>query len=465
MPELSEYPENKPQALIDLAQGEYNDRAAAMAQAWRYYRGDMKRPLKVRQNQPDDNVIFKLCGKMIAQAVALLFRKTPAFQLDDNADKSPVETVLDELWTANRKATFLNNLATNGALSGHCYVKLLPTNDMLRPVRFVALKPEQVSVFWAPDDLEKVTAYVVYWKAGETEYREDHINRGASWDILNMTRKGGGEWTVTNEASWPFGWAQIVDWQNLPDPQGYYGTWDLDNPQLNDALNFVASNTQRIIRYHAHPRTIGTGFRSGDVQDTSVDAFFTIANPDAKVQNLEMQSDLTASMGFMQQLQAQFWSEHRGVDLTSIKDRLGQLTNFGLRVLFGDAMDKLGTKRELYGMGLQHINRRALELLGYGADNLTQIVWADVLPSSGLETTQTQQMRLDMGIQSKQTTAMALGLDWEQEQARMDDEKAGDTDIGTMLLGAFERGQTQLQRGQMQEGENGNGRQQPIPNA
>lgn len=446
MPELSEYPEGKPQALVDLARSEYEERAAAMAQAWAYYRGEMKRPLKVRQGQPDDNVLFNLCGKMIDQAASLLFGELPEFQLDEKAEKNPAEEALAELWTANRQATFLNNLATAGALSGHCYVKLLPTDDPLRRVRFVALKPEQVSVFWAPDDLERVTCYMVYWTSGGLEYREDHINLGSAWDIVNMVRKAGGEWAETNRVRWPYGWSQIVDWQNLPDPRSYYGNWDLDNPQLNDALNFVASNTQRIIRYHAHPRTVGTGFRAGDVQDTSVDAFFTIPNADAKVQNLEMQSDLASSMAFMAQLQAQFWAEHRGVDLTSIKDRLGQLTNFGLRVLFGDAMDKLGTKQELYGMGLKRINRYALELLGYGPDNLTEVIWPDVLPTSGLETTQVQQMRLDMGIQSKQTTAMMLGLDWEEEQERMQDEKAGETDIGSMLLSAFERGQTEVQR-------------------
>jgi hypothetical protein len=263
-----------------------------------------------------------------------------------------------------------------------------------------------------------------------------------------MMRSGGAEWQVTNDVAWPFDWAQIIDWQNLPDPRSYYGDWDLTNPQLNDALNFVASNTQRIIRYHAHPRTIGTGFRMADMQqDASVDAFFTVASPDAKINNLEMQSDLASSMGYMQQLQAQFWAEHRGVDLTSIKDRLGQLTNFGLRVLFGDALDKLDTKRELYGMGLQAVNRRTLELLGYGPDNLTDIVWQDAMPTNALEEVQVEQAKLDMGIESKQTAAMALGLDWEQEQERMEDEQQGQADLGTMLLSAFERGNTQVERG------------------
>jgi hypothetical protein len=250
----------------------------------------------------------------------------------------------------------------------------------------------------------------------------------------------GREWVQTADQLWPYPWAQIVDWQNLPDPRRYYGQSDLQNPALNDAFNFVASNTQRIIRYHAHPRTIWTGFRAGEMSDTSVEAFWTISNPDAKVSNLEMQSDLASSMAFGQALQAQFWSEHRGFDMTSIKDRIGQLTNFGLRVLMSDALNKASTKRELYGLGLQEINRHALELLGYGADNVTAITWPTMLPENQTEQAQIQQMLLGMGVTSKATAAAALGLDWEQEQQRVEDESASDDNVGARLLRAFEQG-------------------------
>ena len=240
---------------------------------------------------------------------------------------------------------------------------------------------------------------------------------------------------------WPYPWSQVHDWQNLPDPRAYYGQSDLQNPMLNDAFNFVASNTQRIIRYHAHPRTIGTGFRAAELTPSDVESFWSIPNEKATIKNLEMTSDLASSMVFGQSLQGQFWSEHRGFDMTSIKDRLGQLTNFGLRVLMGDALNKASTKRELYGVGLQAINRHALELQGYGPDNVTKIVWPDMLPANTLEVVQVEQLKLGMGVTSKQSAAVALGLDWEDEQERMTDETQSQDDIGARLLRAFEQGQ------------------------
>ena len=439
MPELLEY---QPDAMIELSNDERKARSSWIKAGWQYYDGNMRKPLKVKQGQPDDNVLVNLVAKMVDQSVELLFGDMPEFQIDDSDETSPEEEALAMLWTANRGPLLLNNLATNGALGGQCYVKLLPTEDQARPVRFVALKPEQVTVFWRPDDLEQITAYMIYWSRGDNEYREDHVNMGSSWQVVNMTRKGARGWTITNDAIWPFPWSQVVDWQNLPDPREYYGMPDLQNAALNDALNFVLSNTQRIIRYHAHPRTVGTGFNAANLTAAAdVEALWTIPNPEAKVTNLEMQSDLASSMAFSQAMQAQFWSEHRGFDMTSIKDRLGQLTNFGLRVLMGDALNKTGTKRELYGMGLEQINQRALELMGYGPDNITRIVWPDMLPANTIEAAQVQQLLLGMGVTSKSRAALALGLDWEQEQQRMEDETTGDDNIGSRLLAAFERGQ------------------------
>ena len=100
----------------------------------------------------------------------------------------------------------------------------------------------------------------------------------------------------------------MVDSQSLPDRAGYYGDPDLVRPELNDALNFVASNTMRIIKHHGHPKTIGTGMRASEVQETAVDGFWSVPNPDAKIANLEMQSDLGSSMAFLQLLQQWFFA-------------------------------------------------------------------------------------------------------------------------------------------------------------
>ena len=433
MPELAEYPTENLDKPMEIAREERNERLTYINRQWNYYRGDQKLPLKVKEGQRDDNVILNVSMKLIGQATSLLFGALPQFQAENEALQEDV----DELWRFNKESLFLENLGTIGAVTGHCFVKLVPIDG---GVRFVTLDPRKVTVFWHPMDQELITAYVIYWQSSDVEYRQDIVNEGSRWLIADMMREKSSKWVQTDEAYWPYEWAPIVDWQNLSDPEDYYGLSDVVDLRIQDAINFVASNTQKIIDIHAHPRTIGTGFRTGELQETSVDAFWTIPSTDANVYNLEMQSDLGSSMSYLQMLQSQFWSMHRGVDITSIRDRLGQLTNFGLKVLYADALDKLDTKRELYADGLARMNRYSLELMGKGADNNVALQWADPIPGNEKEAAETEQVKLDIGVESKETAAGNLGLDWQQEQERMAEETEGEDDIGARLMRAFETG-------------------------
>ncbi len=132
----------------------------------------------------------------------------------------------------------------------------------------------------------------------------------------------------------------------------------------------------------------------------------------------------------------------RTVDISSMVDKAGQLTNFGLRVLYKDELDKLYTKRELYGDALTEINHRLLVMSGFsGKDaNGGVVIWPEPLPVS--ETDQALALKTDkeLGIASLETIAAKRGYDWAKEQARIANDKQGETNIGAELLKAFTRG-------------------------
>jgi hypothetical protein len=430
-----EYPMEKPGELDRMAEGEMTQRRKQIDAAWAYYEGNQKRPLKVRPGQPDDNVILNVCRKTIEQAVALLFGEPPTFEIGSQGD-DPEDEALEALWAANDAPIFLHNLALEGALTGHVFVKLAPVEG---GVRFVLLNPRMVTVYWRPDDMDQVTAYSISFEQGDTSLRQDIVNLGGSWLVRDLVRERGKNWAVMNEVIWGFPWAPIVEWQNLPDPEEYYGDPDLVRPELNDALNFLASNTMRILKFHAHPKTIGTGMRSTDLQATDVDGFWSVPNSEAQIKNLEMQSDLGSSMAFLTFLQGWFFSEHRAVDMSTFAKDMGNITNFGLRTLYKDALDKLATKRALYGTGLADISERALALMGWAARPV--VTWPDPLPFNDQEEIAGIQTEMGLGILSKETAASLRGRNWEQEQERIADEEAMSDNIGNRLLAAFERGQ------------------------
>jgi hypothetical protein len=220
--------------------------------------------------------------------------------------------------------------------------------------------------------------------------------------------------------TWEFPWPPIVEWKNLPKPHSYYGKSDVGSlGALNDGLNFVASNTQRILKHHAHPKTIGIGMKGGEVEETTVDGFWTVQAPksEADIFNLEMQSDLTSSLKFTQMLMRLVYDLSREISPGTVADRLGAITNFGLRVLFYDTLAKSGVKRLLMGEGLTRICRRILEIGGHDPKVKLNVNWPDPLPSDPLQQAQALSIDVEHGL-SHTTYLERRGYDPEQEAQR-----------------------------------------------
>ena len=218
--------------------------------------------------------------------------------------------------------------------------------------------------------------------------------------------------------------------------------------EQQDKRNFNASNINKIIRYHAHPKTYGIDIsplpKSKDSTDSSWDpdqmVIFTGGEHPA-IANLEMQSDLASSIQFYDMLGKQMFDQTNTVDITAFRDKLGQLTNFSVRVLFQEALWKMNIKRELFGDMLRELNHRLLVVGGQANTDPGEIVWPDaVLPINEQEVINTQKVELEMGIVSKQTISQERGRDYEQEQERMSNEQANDTNIGAEILKTFEAG-------------------------
>jgi hypothetical protein len=212
------------------------------------------------------------------------------------------------------------------------------------------------------------------------------------------------------------------------------------------------SNTGKIIKFFAHPQTIGTGFSVKQMEklEGSVDAFYAIPSADAKVYNLEMNSDLASSVAFGQNLRQSIFDISREVDISSMADKLGQLTNFGLQVLWSDAIDKNNTKRQLYGDALLELNRRLLVLANYEGEqsNPGSIQWGNPLPVNIMEEMTADEKALSMGVIDKEAVANRYteryGKSYEDIKAAIEKEQAkakeNEANIGAMILNNFKNG-------------------------
>ena len=443
MPAANGYPE-KYEDVDKMAENERKERSAHYAAAWKYYRGDHKKPLKVTPGQPDDNVILNLCKILVDRGVSMLFGKGIDFQLTGEGDSEAAQEYLDSVWNggqdteSNLMLLQLNDIALNGYVTGQPITKIMPPKDEDGLPRIINLDPSVVTPFWAKDDIDEILWYSLYW---DEDRRQDIINTDTGWLVRELERGKSRTWQLIDEMMWPFDWSPLVTWKNLPNPNEFYGVSEIDHADLNDKINFLASNIQRILQNHAHPKTIVLGAHTDDIVPHQVGGIFSINRDNVQVFNLEMQSDLMSSMGYLNELCGLFFSLGASVDITTLKDKIGQITNFALNVMFKDAVDRLWLKQALYGEALSEINARLLDIGGFPGLK-TSVVWRPAVPSDPLEEIEIVERQTDLGVISKETAARQLGIDWEAEQELLADQSTGQ-DVGTAILEnlAFNRGQ------------------------
>jgi hypothetical protein len=451
----------------DMPQAE-RERIEHYSELLAYQRGAQRRQIKSKPGQADDNLIVNWCGLVVERGISMLFGGGITFDLPGEGAETAEDTLIGEVMAANKLPILLHRTAQFGGTLGTCYVKILPESagpDRKLP-KLVALNPGFMKIETVPDDMDEPVCYTQTYKVGEVAHkivternravalREDGTvyETGEYADAWTEThyianRESGGKWVQVSVDDWPFPFAPIVHWQNLPDAFQPYGQSDLaDILPIQDRYNFNASNISKIVRYHAHPKTWVRGKIGGKTMSWGSDELIQIegggstAGEAASIQNLEMASDLASSREFGKDLREALFTVTRTTDPATIKDTIGALTNFGLRVLFKDELAKIKTKRELYGDGLLEVVRRVLVLAGAANTEPGEILWPDPLPTNEVEQVEALAKDVELGLVSKQTAAGLRDYDWEQEQARMKEEQEAAQDVGANVLKAFGQG-------------------------
>lgn len=437
-------------------QAEIDERNQRIAQAWAYYEGRHPDQLRVQRGQPNDNTVINLARQVVDKGVSMLFGNEIEWQFDEtDASDTPAEEYVDEIWDANDKPALLNGLAMNGALAGIAAAKIA-----IRPdgrIRIINLDPSYLEICTEEEDINEVHKYCIQFavdRQGARIIRREEITRdGNVWLIANYEAIDAGpdrNWRLIGESVWPYAQAPIIWCQNLVNPNSVWGYSDLEDVQLNDAINGSVSSTRKILRLHASPQTIGKGVTVQNLR-RGADQFWEIP-VDGDVYNLEMATDLAAARQFYLDMRAAFYAQGRMPDMSQVGN-LGALTNFGLRVLFADALERTMMKRNLYGGLISRINCLLAVIGGYGEQETT-ISWPDPLPTNSTELVAVTVQKQATGLVSDETLTTEMGYDYDDEQLRRQAERAaattpippddasGDPQPSTDASGATELAQT-----------------------
>lgn len=432
-------------SLMEILDKQETNRLEQFRKAWNAYYGNLPKPLKVKPGMQDDNIRLNYCRLIVDKSAYFLFGKSLDFELEEGIDTT-AEQWLQDCWQSNKKMTTLQKLAINGGVCGHCFIKILWNPGMMFP-RLIVLDPETVTVTLAADDIDDVLSYKIQYPSRDPKSRKPIMVRqliekeNNFWRVVDQVGSVDNlnSWTTTNEQNWLYAWPPIVDCQNLPAPNEFWGTSDIepDILEINSGINFIISNMARIIKFHAHPKTWGKGFSANELK-IAVDETLVLPSPDAELHNLEMQTDLTSSNEFYKRLkEALHEVSHIPEVATGKLESAGNLSGLALQILYSPLVEKTETKRLLYGDMLVELNRRLLEIGGFGSNNVTELHWQAILPEDEKQKRETALVDKQLGV-SNDTLLMQLGYNPDLEREKV----ARQTDaLGQEILTAFDRGE------------------------
>ncbi len=429
------------QTLEKLRYESETQRLEKFQKNWLQYYGRGPKPMAIKSGKPDDNVRLNFARMIVDKGVSFLFGKEVKFELEEG-EKTAAEQWLDDCWAANRKMTTLQKIALNGGVCGHAFVRLYTEPGKKFP-RVIVLDPETVTVSLAADDIDNIYGYKIQYPSidpvtDKTVTVRQVIERdGPYWNIKDQRGQvENGYWETISDTRWPYTFAPIVDCQNLPAPNEFWGMSDIEDDliEVMNTNNFIMSNLVKIVRYHGHPKTWGTGFKSEQL-DTAVDQ--TILLPiGGTLQNLEMSGDLDKILNLYKELK-QFTHELSRIPEVSTGkvESTGQLSGVALEILYQPLLEKTETKRMTYGDMLIEINRRLLAIAGYGDELYTALRWQELLPKDNLMQANSALALKALGV-SGDTLVQEFGYDPDVEREK----RARESDLGSALLQAFDQG-------------------------
>lgn len=495
-------------------------RQAVMRRAYAAYRGKLPKPLKLGKTGVDLNLRVNKCRPYVRTFVDLLFGKPltlkvmlpgvtdaeselpggglqsvpaaenangdapqapaqpPATDAEDTAIEAGItpaeQEALDDCLAANRQATLLKKLGTNGAIFGQAFVKLVAdgvTHGGATYPRMVVIDPQLCTIETHPDDVEVVLAKNITWQGvdekGKPVQRRQRFERTdvsatdtdlvtlygqERWQIRNQTRNQAGMvssggnpnagWQdVGAPEPWPYNWCPLDDCQNLPEPCSYWGAPDLETDlvELNFALNFALSNTHTVGYYYGNPKMWGKGFRRHELE-WGPGEMPILQNPNAEITMLQMQGDLvTALRDFTGDIRNHMdemvglpgFMQGRMADVPR-----GQMSGVALEMYAQSPLQRTYDKRELYGDLLKRLCSHALEMMGHGEGLDVEIDWPTILPRDMAQFAQVAPILQGIGI-SDGTLIREAGYDPDQEAAAKAREDAQHLSVGQAVMQTF----------------------------
>lgn len=413
--------------------------------ALQYYDGEADPPLLVKPGDADDNVCVNFAQLIVDKGVEFLVGDGIGIDLgEENGESDPEDEYLETVWPEAQRCEDLIDLATNGGIFGHQWLKTSIQDD--GNPKITVLDPMAMQVVHNPRDWRIVDEYWYDWiedsgAFSSRVYREITSRTANGWLIQeHEVLTGDNVRPIGPAISWNRPFAPIFQCKNLPKANEFYGRPDLSRDVLSLIyyLHRADSLIARILRLHGYPKTVARGMQAADLK-TDISGVLFVSKMDAEIKNLEMESDLGAALAFRKNLRESLAEVSAVPEITTGKtENIGQLSGRALQILYGPLLKRTGRKQKLFGRLLTDVLRALLSIGGFDSQTKINLKWPNLVPGDPKEDREVALLDKELGA-SRDSLLEKFGYDPERERRQRE---ADQDEMGNQALAAFDRQQT-----------------------
>lgn len=362
-------------------------------------------------------------------------------ELEVKPEKLVEKTVgdfLNAVWDSNKREELLVEIGQTKSISGEAWVKVSfeSPEDLDDPfeeypdgrIRLVCIPTQYVFPTFNQHDKDKLDSLLIMYPI---EVRRD---TGLLWRRSSLT-------TVLYKEVWtkdeiivyegkeevdrmenPYGIIPFVQIKNFPVAGRTYGMGDLDDLiPLNVELNTKRSDISEIIDYHSAPITCVFGAKIGNLEKGANKVWGGLPK-DAKVANLELQGDLSASSNYTETLKTAM-CEIGGVPETVLggANAISNTSGVALQYMNLPLIEKTRVKRHCTKTGFETINKMILyiaqleglierpEFISQKDFLYNEVTLPDTLPKDELMELQKLESEMKLGLECRHGAMERMG--------------------------------------------------------
>ncbi|MEK6862465.1 MAG: phage portal protein [Nanoarchaeota archaeon] len=414
-------------------------RMMEVIQYWHFYQGSHWL-WRREQGEPQQTINY---AKAVVD-IGVDFLMGNSFSISSKLDENKEELVplINEIWDDNDRDLLSQELALIGGVTGDAWIEIT-WDENLKRVVITVLDSTVVYPFWNPhnkDEMLQCSITYPAWKKkgndpdGADLWVNPSNNRSAELTMYRykkvytpeMIREYHDDMQV-DEYPNPIGMIPLAHIKNLPTTHNY-GMSDLkDIIGLNREFNEKLTNVSDIINYHSAPTTIIYGARATSLEK-SANKIWSGLPKDARVENLELQTDLGALQKFLMDMKLAI-HEVASIPQQAFGDiqPVSNTSGVALQVMYHPIVRKTKKKRLTYAKGIRDANiliikyldvYQVLDFKGLKNPYSTIIEFPPMLPKDELLSMQLQLEKLNAGLTSR-PQVLREEYNWSEEKIDM----------------------------------------------